>query len=587
MEEETKKQGAGAKIKGFITGVLGAVKRFFVDNWKKPAEGNYVSSREVVCYSVGGMGVQFIAAMAAVVPLNASCLLLGSLYGITPNEFAVIGVIQALVLLVFQPLKAWLIDNTPGNQGKARPWLLWLSIPSAVLLSSLAFMDPSWPHMTMVIVVAVIYVVMNWIYQFYYSQYTLLAYVISPNSQERANIITISSIVYSLAPTITGAVIPLLANLFEGGQLSLNLYRVIIPVFCALGVLLTLLTYFGTKERIIQPKEYKAKVKFWDAMKKCVKNKYLWIINITVWFQFGRIAVTGMITWVYVYILQNNNIQSLMTLVMGTASGIGMFVAPFVIKLIGKRNAAIIANFLAAGASALLIAFPNSLPLLFISCYLVMFGIAVQIITQPAMNADALDWQQYKTGDRYEGVSGNLGMIGQAIAMGTGLVIPAIQEAYGIGVGGDYEMLYDAAVRAPMFRTLAILAAVCSAACAIPFFFWDLSEKKHRAIIEELKVRAEAQNIADGHAGESVLSSGEALSEAESERLEEEAMQQFEGAQDLGAVEEAPAQDALQAEAAQESAALTEEADASAQESALTEEDNALTEEKSKDGEEE
>ena len=553
FQEESKKQG-GNKLKGLIMGVLGAVKRFFVDNWKKPAEGNYVSGREVVCYSVGGMGVQFIAAMAAVVPLNASCLLLGSLYGITPNEFAVIGVIQALVLLVFQPLKAWLIDNTPGNQGKARPWLLWLSIPSAVLLSSLAFMDPSWPHMTMVIVVAVIYVVMNWIYQFYYSQYTLLAYVISPNSQERANIITISSIVYSLAPTITGAVIPLLANLFEGGQLSLNLYRVIIPVFCALGVLLTMLTYFGTKERIIQPKEYKAKVKFWDAMKKCVKNKYLWIINITTWFQFGRIAVTGMITWVYVYILQNNNIQSLMTLVMGTASGIGMFVAPFVIKLIGKRNAVIIANFLAAGASALLIAFPNSLPLLFISCYLVMFGIAVQIITQPAMNADALDWQQYKTGDRYEGVSGNLGMIGQAIAMGTGLVIPAIQEAYGIGVGGDYEMLYDAAVRAPMFRTLAILAAVCSAACAIPFFFWDLSEKKHRAIIEELKVRAEAQNIADGHAGESVLSSGEELSESESIKLEEEAMHQLEAAatQTEGASEEntASVEESVQADAA-------------------------------------
>ena len=551
FQEESKKQG-GNKLKGLIMGVLGAVKRFFVDNWKKPAEGNYVSGREVVCYSVGGMGVQFIAAMAAVVPLNASCLLLGSLYGITPNEFAIIGVIQALMLLVFQPLKAWLIDNTPGNQGKARPWLLWLSIPSAVLLSSLAFMDPSWPHMTMVIVVAVIYVVMNWIYQFYYSQYTLLAYVISPNSQERANIITISSIVYSLAPTITGAVIPLLANLFEGGQLSLNLYRVIIPVFCALGVLLTMLTYFGTKERIIQPKEYKAKVKFWDAMKKCVKNKYLWIINITTWFQFGRIAVTGMITWVYVYILQNNNIQSLMTLVMGTASGIGMFVAPFVIKLIGKRNAAIIANFLAADASALLIAFPNSLPLLFISCYLVMFGIAVQIITQPAMNADALDWQQYKTGDRYEGVSGNLGMIGQAIAMGTGLVIPAIQEAYGIGVGGDYEMLYDAAVRAPMFRTLAILAAVCSAACAIPFFFWDLSEKKHRAIIEELKVRAEAQNIADGHAGESVLSSGEELSESESIKLEEEAMHQLEAAatQTEGASEEnsAPIEESVQAD---------------------------------------
>ena len=178
-------------------------------------------------------------------------------------------------------------------------------------------------------------------------------------------------------------------------------------------------------------------------------------------------------------------------------------------------------------SSVVLIIFPDNLPVLFITSYLVYMGIAVQIISQPAMNADALDYQQYKTGDRFEGVSGNLGMIGQAIAMGTGLLIPFIQELFGVGVGGDYEMLYDPAVRAPMFRTLAIVAAVCGLLCAAPFFFWDLSEKKHKAIIDELKLRAEAQNIADGHGGESVLSSGEELSAEETARLEEEAMQQL------------------------------------------------------------
>lgn len=548
MEEETKKQGAGAKIKGFITGVLGAVKRFFVDNWKKPAEGNYVSSREVVCYSAGGIGVQFIAAMAGQVTLSASCILLGSIYGIPPTTLAYMSIINALVLLVFQPLKAWLIDNTPGKQGKARSWLLWLSLPSAVLMSSLAFMDPSWDKTVIIVVIAVLYVIMNWIYQFYYSQYTLLAYLISPNSQERANIITISSLVYSIAPTITGFLIPLIAQGFEGGQLDINLYRVIIPVFCGIGVVLTLIAYFGTKERVIVPREYKAKVKFWDGMKKCMKNKYLWIINITTWFQFGRIAVTGVIMWVYIYILQNEGIQSVLTLVMGTASGIGMFLAPFIIKAIGKRNTAIASNLLVAVSSAVLIIFPDSLPVLFISMYLVYMGIAVQIISQPAMNADALDYQQYKTGDRFEGVSGNLGMIGQAIAMGTGLLIPFIQEMFGIGVGGDYEMLYDPAVRAPMFRTLAIVAAVCGVLCAVPFFFWDLSEKKHKAIIEELKLRAEAQNIADGHGGESVLSSGEELSAEETAKLEEEAMQQLGTSVNASAA----AEEAVQEEAAQE-----------------------------------
>lgn len=86
--------------------------------------------------------------------------------------------------------------------------------------------------------------------------------------------------------------------------------------------------------------------------------------------------------------------------------------------------------------------------LLFVSTYIVFWGAAVQIISQPAMNADALDYQQYKTGDRYEGMSGNLGMIGQIIALGTGFIIPAIYEINGLL--DDYDILYDPALRAPL-----------------------------------------------------------------------------------------------------------------------------------------
>ena len=77
-----------------------------------------------------------------------------------------------------------------------------------------------------------------------------------------------------------------------------------------------------------------------------------------------------------------------------------------------------------------------------------------------------------------------------------------------------------------------------------------MSEKKHKAIIEELKLRAEAQNIADGHGGESVLSSGEELSAEETAKLEEEAMQQLGTSVNASAA----AEEAVQEEAAQEPA---------------------------------
>lgn len=486
--------------------IFNAIKGFFT-HWNKPDEGNYVPSKETVAYSVGGMGVQFLAVICGQVTLASTCLLLGSIYRMTPSTLAILSFVNAGVTILMQPLKSWMIDNTPGNKGKARPWLLWLSIPSAVLMTALAYMDPGWSPLTMSIVVGILFVVMNFVYQFYFGQYSLLAQLMSPNSQERANIISISSIVFSLAPTITGALFPQIAKLFELQQLDQNFYRTIFPIFTAVGVALTLLAYFGTKERVIVSKSFDKKVKFGDAMKKLVRNKYLWIINITTWFQFGRAAITGVLMWIYIYILQNADLQSVLSLVMGTASGLGMFMAPFLIKFLGKRNVSIITNLIVAGASVFLIMFPSNILILFVASYLSFWGIAVQLISQPAMNADALDYQQYITGDRFEGMAGNLGMIGQIIALGTGFIIPAIYEVSGLL--DDYDVLYDPVIREPLFRYLAIVAAIFAALCALPFFFWDLNEKKHRKIIEELKERAAKDNIEHGYEHASILSSGE------------------------------------------------------------------------------
>ena len=460
--------------------------------------------------------------------LSSACLLLGSIYGMKPSTLAILSFINAGVTIVLQPLKSFMIDNTPGKRGKARPWLLWLSIPSAVLITLLAYMNPGWSELTMGIVVGALFIVMNFVYQFFYGQYLLLAQLISPNSQERANIISISSLVYSIAPTITGALFPQIAKAFELQLLDQNFYRLIFPIFSALGVALTLVAYFGTKERVIVPKNYEKKVKFGEAMKKLFHNKYLWILNITTWFQFGRAAITGVIMWIYIYILQNADLQSVISLVIGTASGIGMFMAPFLIKVMGKRNVSIVTNLVVTIASVLMIIFPSNVFVLFAGSYISFWGIAVQLISQPAMNADALDYQQYATGDRYEGMAGNLGIIGQIIALGTGFIIPAVYELNGLL--DDYDILYDPVIRDPLFRSLAIIAAVFALLCAIPFFFWDLNEKKHAKIIEELKERAAKDNVLHGYEHESVLSSGENFDGTDSLELERSSEQNEETA---------------------------------------------------------
>ena len=102
-------------------------------------------------------------------------------------------------------------------------------------------------------------------YPFYDQAYTTLVQVMSPNSTERADVITISTFVYSLAPTILGFLVPILAG-FTGGLEHINAYRIIMPIFGIGGALIGLFSYTGTKERIIVAKDYTPKVPFFKGI---------------------------------------------------------------------------------------------------------------------------------------------------------------------------------------------------------------------------------------------------------------------------------------------------------------------------------
>lgn len=496
-------------MKTLIQSVIKLVKDFFA-HWNTPADDKYVSSKELVLYSVGGMGVQFLAAINGLITLSASCLLLGSIYAIKPTAFATILLVNTIFTIVSQPLKSWLIDNVKTKTGKIKHWILWLSIPSAVLMTAFAYLPyNSWSANQIAIVVGALFVVMNFIYQFMLGMYNQLPQLMTPNTDERSVIYSVSSIVYSLAPTITGFIFPLIANIFDKGLFDINYYKTIFPIISVAGVLLSLLVYFGTKERVIESKVHTEKVKFFDGMKKILSCKYVWLINIATIFVFARGAIVGVQYWVYTYMLQNNVVYSILTLIVGTASFFGMVLAPILSKKFGKRNTTIFSDLLIAAASVVLIFFNQSVVIMIICLYISFLGQAIQIITLPALNGDMLDYLQWKTGQRLEGMTGNMTILTSLIAIGTNYIIPYVNEYFGLI--DNYDVLYDASVREPMFRVLAILAVAGALLHAASYAPWDLTEKRLGEIIEELKERAKKENEEAGIADASILSSGEML----------------------------------------------------------------------------
>lgn len=245
---------SGEKIKQTVSSVK--------EHWSTPPEGRYIPYKEILAYSVGGIGVKFVIYTVWYISLSATSLLAGSALGLKNGDLVKLNMIATIIGLFLGPIRGLIIDNTRSSKGKFRPYLLYTGIPSAILLTIFAFL----PFETMTYnqklwSLFISYMLLQLCYPFYDQAYTTLVQVMSPNSTERADVITVSTFIYSLAPTIMGFFVPLIAG-FTGGLEHINAYRVIMPALGIGGALIGLFSYFGTKERIIVSKDYTPKVPF-------------------------------------------------------------------------------------------------------------------------------------------------------------------------------------------------------------------------------------------------------------------------------------------------------------------------------------
>ena len=97
--------------------IIGDVK----SHWKTPPEGKYISYSEFVAYSGGGIGVNTINSLFGYVGLTANCLLLGSAYGISPMDLAIMSFVMSILNLVKTPFISMLVDNTNTKWANSAP----------------------------------------------------------------------------------------------------------------------------------------------------------------------------------------------------------------------------------------------------------------------------------------------------------------------------------------------------------------------------------------------------------------------------------------------------------------------------------
>lgn len=466
-------------------------------HWKTPALGKYVSYKEIIAYGVGGMGVQFVMFFCSLIALSATSFLVGNTIGIKPMHLQYMAVASTIIGFGITIGRSYIIDSARFKSGKFRPWLAITGIPTVIIAVVFVWLPyETMSYMQKVIAVFLCYNLLQCFYPFFQQAYTDLANVISPNSHERTDIVSVSSIIYSMAPSLTGLFVPMLSTL-TGGLNSITTYRIIHPLVAVVGLLLSYVAYAGTRERIIVAESHVTQFKFSDAFRAVAKNKYFWITSLAGWLGFLEGAVDVIVGWTFIYAYPDRmGLYGVATTLIGNAALWAMLICPIAIRVIGKRNLLIWCNVTNVVLIGLLYPLYNNIPALIILYYLNRFVNSFAIVYTPGINADMRDYQQYFTGERIDGMFGAVGIIGSFIGMFTGMVLPTIYQM--LGLEDNYDVLEVASFREDMFDVLIIAAAIGAALNFVPYLFYDLTETKQRGIVKVLKIRAMFEDYGNG-----------------------------------------------------------------------------------------
>ena len=465
--------------------------------WKTPARGNYVSYKEIVNYSIGGMGKEMVLLLATYLGLGIGNTLFGSVLNIRPTHIQLMNTIVVIIDVFFIAIRAKILDNTNTRWGRFRPYIALVPIPLFIICTTFMYLPfDTMTYFEKLVIIFTFSTGVVLVRPYFEGPMSNLGNVITPNGKERIKVLSIYSILYSAAPTVYGVLINVLADQ-TGGYTDIRTYRYVIVPVAAVGIVLSMFAAFGCKERYIKPKGYEPKAKLFQSTVEIFKNKYWWLRTLSTWLAFMEWAVGNMFLWSFVYGSQNMSEYAVYNLFIGEAATIAMLLTPFLLTKWGNRKLLVFQNTMNIVFLAIIL-FTFNYPVIF---FFVWFGNSLvnyfSVIYKPVLTAEVNDYQQYISGKRLDNAMSFANAIGLPITISTAYFVPALFEA--LGITTDYDILFEPKVRSLIFTVLTVCAIIGAFLNLAPFLFYDYSRQKHKMIVRVLRFRAMLSDRMNGH----------------------------------------------------------------------------------------
>jgi len=415
---------------------------------------------------------------------------------------------------VNDPLMGVVMDRVNPKRGKMRSWLF--AMPGAIMaFTVLIFLAPNLAPAMKMVYAAITYVGWGMTFTAMDIPFWSLPLAMTPDEKERGTTFSLGRTANGVGAAVPMALVMLLPlylekSIADDHRVDVMKY-IITAVICAVaGGALIFQTPFKVKERVPLPKNDtggKGALRRVFACKPLMMTALMGILSGGRYmYQAGGVHVARWALSVEGVSVQKS--MSSVQITLSIAMAVGMFgsmvAVPFLMKKFNYKQL-LIASCLTGGAAGIAIycvGYDIGIPLLFFLLALSAIPLGVINVVAFAMVGDSLDYMEWGTGFRANG----LGLACQSfvIKLANALATSAITVIYP-AVGLDpslsqatraetnFTSLTDpaqqAAVRRGFFSIISIIPAISLLVSIIPVLFYDLTGQKKARIVAELAER--------------------------------------------------------------------------------------------------
>lgn len=338
--------------------------------------------------------------------------------------------------------------------------------------------------------------------------YGSLSSMMTRNAKERQSLSVVrmgmSPIGKIIAVTLTT---PIVKNFLGDDQAA---WVTIMIVWAIVAEILLLICFFNCKEQVVipgreDPKKAKA-TPILVGLKALFSNQYFWAVLVLWMIQSVAFSVSGTAGQYYTkYVLSGNTegwkavllgfqldaetLQSVFVDVEIISMVIFIFLCAPVVRKFGKRNTAFLGALIAVGAQLVFLIDPLNINIILLTCTLRGIGLAPLNAVVFAMVGDAIEFGQWKTHIRQEGLVFAGGSVGTKIGAGiASAAIPALLDWSGqITSTAGFAAQPESTLQ--MISTIYFVGPLIIALLALVTLFLYRLDKKYDDIVAELAVR--------------------------------------------------------------------------------------------------